>query len=397
MLITARRVLPHASGSYLQDGAVLVEDGTITAVGPRAELESHAGPGTERLDFPEATLLPGLIDAHVHTIFDAGPEPLVALGQSDDEELLAAMRDRARQLLNAGITSARDLGDRNGLALRLAAEIADGSAPGPRLISAGTPLTPPGGHCHFLGGEVAGADGIRELVRANIDAGAKVIKVMETGGGLTKDGPQIWERQFTPEDLAVAVDEAHRGGVPVAAHAHGTEGIIAAVQAEVDTIEHCTWMAPGGGVDLREDVLEQIAAKGIRVCPTISPNWPMLPKVFGERAEAMFNAVRTMADGGARLIAGTDAGVQRAHFGGLAVSLGFYEYLGVPSGRVLEMATSEAAHALGLGDTVGTIAPGYRADLLIVDGDPLTGLSALQKVTAVIADGKVHRPQPQPN
>ncbi|WP_037571435.1 amidohydrolase family protein [Phaeacidiphilus oryzae] len=411
MLITAGRVLSPTCDGYLKDGAVLIEDHRVTAVGPRSELAEPAdaaqaadrdGPGAERLDFPDATLLPGLIDAHVHLIFDAGPEPLAGLQQSN-EELLAAMRLRARQLLDGGVTTARDLGDRDGLALRLAAEIAGGSADGvggpggPHLLCAGTPLTPPGGHCHFLGGEVADATAIRALVRANIEAGATVVKVMESGGGLTKDGPRIWERQFPPEALAVAVDEAHRAGVPVAAHAHGTEAIAAAVQADVDTIEHCTWIVPGGGVEMRDDVLEQIVAKGIRVCPTISPNWHRLPQIFPDRAEAIFDVCRRMVESGARLIAGTDAGVQRARFGGLADSLGLYEHLGVPNRDILRMATTEAADALGLGDLVGAIAPGFRADLLVVDGDPLTDLGALRRISAVIAAGQLYRPEAAPS
>ncbi|MEU6657581.1 amidohydrolase family protein [Streptomyces sp. NPDC046821] len=388
MLITADRVLAGPEAHTIHDGAVLVREGLIACVGPREEVQRHAAPDETRLIFHGATVLPGLIDAHVHLCFDGGVDPVATLQDQDDDALFADMKAHAEQLLNAGVTTARDLGDRNGLALRLAEQIVAGAAVGPRIVSAATPVTPPGGHCWFLGGEVSGAEEIRSLVRRNIEAGAKVIKVMETGGGLTKGGAKSWESQFTPEELAALVDEAHQAGLPVAAHAHGVDGIAAAVEAGVDSLEHCTWMTPTG-FEVREDVLAQIIEKGIYICPTVSPNWPMLPQVFGaDRAEAMFGAVRRMAESGARLIAGTDAGVQRAGFEGLAASLSFYEYIGLSRHLILTMATSKAAAALGLGDLTGQISSGYSADLLVVEGDPLSDLEALKKVTAVIAAGK---------
>ncbi|MGW4503631.1 amidohydrolase family protein [Streptomyces sp. NPDC004436] len=390
MLITSRRVLV-ASGQYLEDGAVLIEGDSITAVGPREEVQQQAGAGVPRFAF-DGTVLPGLIDAHVHLAFDGSPDPVATLEDSTDEVLFEDMRLRAEQLLNSGVTTARDLGDRNGLALRLAAAISEGTAPGPRIVSAGTPLTTMGGHCHFLGGEVSGESQVRDLVRRNIAAGAGVIKAMVTGGGLTKGGPASHESQFTADELAALVDEAHKAGVPVAAHAHGTDGIAAAVAAGVDTIEHCTWMTDRG-LNLRQDVLAEIIDRRIAVCPAVSPHWQMLPRIFGEeRAAAMFDLVRQMADAGVRLVAGTDAGVQRAGFDGLVPALAFYAHLGLANSSIIDMATSEAAAALGLGSVTGRIAPGFRADLLLVDGDPLADLAALGNIKAVFAAGQRYQP-----
>ncbi|MCY0940187.1 MULTISPECIES: amidohydrolase family protein [Streptomyces] len=389
MLITAGRIL--TGDADVTDGAVLVRDGIITAVGPRADIEAQAGSGEPRQDFPDSTLLPGLIDAHVHLVFDAGADPVATMQEASDEDLLEGMRKRADQLLATGVTTARDLGDRGGLALRLAQEIAAGSATGPRIIGAGAPVTPPGGHCWFLGGEVSNADEARALVRRNTADGAKVVKVMAGGGGLTKGGAPSWKSQFGAEELTVVVEEAHRAGLKVAAHAHGTDAITDAVAAGVDTIEHCTWMTEDG-FDLREDVLAQIVEKGIYVCPAVSPHWRMLPRFFGEeKAAAMFALVQRMAESGARLIAGTDAGVQRAGFDGIVGALGFYEHLGISRDRILAMATIEAASALGVGDQTGRIAPGYSADLLLVDGNPLEDLSALSAVRAVFTNGRQHQ------
>ncbi|WP_405539620.1 amidohydrolase family protein [Streptomyces sp. NBC_00075] len=389
MLITAGRVLVD-SGTYLDDGAILIEGDSITAVGPRVQIAEQADADAVHLAFPEGIVVPGLIDAHVHLAFDGGTDPVTTLHESTDETLLKDMRRRAEQLLRSGVTTARDLGDRNGLALRLDEEIARGGTPGPRIVSAGTPATPPGGHCHFLGGEVSGVAEVRDLVRRNIAAGAGVIKAMVTGGGLTKDGPKSWQSQFTWEELQALVDEAHQAGVPVAAHAHGTDGIAAAVEAGVDTIEHCTWMT-GDGFDLRQDVLKKIVDDGIAVCPAVSPHWQMLPRFFGEeRAAAMFDLVRQMAEAGAKLVAGTDAGVQRAGFDGLVPALSFYAHLGLPTSKILDMATADAADALGLGGTTGRIVPGFRADLLVIEGDPLEDLDALRAIRAVVAAGRHH-------
>ncbi|MFJ1746386.1 amidohydrolase family protein [Streptomyces sp. NPDC088116] len=391
MLITADRVLV-GSGKYLEDGAVLVESDSIAAVGPREQLTDQAGPNATHLVFP-GTVMPGLIDAHVHLAFDGGTDPRAVFQGSSNETLLQDMRRRAEQLLLSGVTTARDLGDRDGFALRVAAEIADGRTPGPRIVSAGTPATPPGGHCYFLGGEVSGADEVRGLVRRNIAAGATVIKVMATGGGLTKDGPRSWQSQFSPEELEALVSEAHQAGVPVAAHAHGADGIEASVTAGVDTIEHCTWMT-ADGFDLRPDVLARIVEQGIFVSPTVSPHWQMAARFFGEeRTEALFDGVRQMVKAGAKLVAGTDAGVGRAGFDGLTSALGFYAHLGLPNSRVIDMATIDAADALGLGAVTGRIAPGFRADLLLVDGDPLADLGTLEAVRAVFAAGRRHEPR----
>ncbi|MEU2223081.1 amidohydrolase family protein [Streptomyces sp. NPDC018347] len=390
MLITGGRVLV-GSGTYLEDGAVLVKDGLIAAVGPRKEVEEQAGADTPRFAF-DGTIVPGLIDAHVHLVFDGSPDPVAGLQTSTDEVLLEDMRHRAEQLLRSGVTTARDLGDRGGLVLRLAAEISEGRTPGPRIVSAGTPATTVGGHCHFLGGEITGEAEARDLVRRNLLAGAGVIKAMVTGGGLTKDGPKSHESQFTKEELGALVDEAHRAGVPVAAHAHGADGIAAAVEAGVDTIEHCTWMT-GGGLDFRPDVVQQIIDRGIAVCPAVSPHWQMLPRIFGEqRAAEMFDMVRRMADAGVRLVAGTDAGVQRAGFDGLVPALSFYAHLGLTPAAIIDMATSEAATALGLDTATGRITPGRRADLLLVDGDPLSDLGALKNVRAVFVGGEHYEP-----
>ncbi|WP_258052540.1 amidohydrolase family protein [Streptomyces sp. Ru73] len=387
-LITASQVITGPHGAHIEDGAVLVRGDRIAAVGPREHIERLAPEGIPTTDVPQGTLLPGLIDSHVHLTLDGGNNPIETAQQTGDEDLLAGMAERAQQLLYSGVTTVRDLADRNGLAIRLRDAITNETLRGPRILSSATALTSPGGHLHFFGGEVAGEDAIRTMVRRNAGLGADVIKVMGTGGGMTKGGPAIWQNQFTEDELSIVVDEAGRHGLPVAVHAHGTDGIAAAVRAGVSTIEHCTWMTEGGDFDLREDLAAQIKAQGIYVCTATSPNWRgFAERVGAERAEYLFSSMRWMADLGVPMIAGTDAGVTRATFDKLVNTLEFYEYLGIANAKILDMATADAAQALGLTDT-GQLAEGQRADLIAVDGDPLSSLGALRNIRLVVAGGK---------
>ncbi|MFD4863980.1 amidohydrolase family protein [Streptomyces sp. NPDC058412] len=389
-LISARRVVIGPHGQVLADGAVLVRNGVIADTGPRHEVESRAPAHTLRHDYPDGTLLPGLVDAHVHLVLDAGPDPVAALREADDATVAKGIAERALGLLNAGVTTVRDLGDRNGLAMEFRDAVRAGRLPGPRVLAAGTPVTGPGGHCWFLGGEVSGEDAARALVRRNVEQGTDLIKVMATGGGITKGGPPIWAPQFTAEELRIIVQEAASAGLPVAAHAHGTAGIVAAVEAGVSTIEHCTWIDQDG-FRLLDDVVDEIAARGIGVCPAASPDWRGFAERFGrERAEEMFGGIRRMRERGVRLLTGTDAGVSRAVFDDFVSSLEFFAHLGCTSQEIVDLATCEAAEALGLGKVTGRLLPGLRADLLVVDGDPLSDLQALRRVRLVMADGLVY-------
>ncbi|WP_251065476.1 amidohydrolase family protein [Streptomyces sp. ISL-44] len=386
-VLSAGRMVTGSGGRETADGAVFVDKGVIAAAGPRAAVESQAGPAVPRLAFPEGTLLPGLIDTHVHLALDAGPDPVKTLQDATDTELYPGMAERARRLLATGVTTVRDLGDRGGLAVRLRDEIAGRLLPGPRILAAGTPLTGPGGHCWFLGGEVEGAEAIRAAVRRNAGSGVDLIKVMATGGGITKGGPPVWQAQFTTQELRIVVEEAKRFGLPVAAHAHGTEGIAAAVAAGVDTIEHCTWMGRDG-FDVREDLVAAIAAQGIAVGPAASPDWRGFAERFGrERAEEMFDRIRWMAQRGVRLLPGTDAGVSRAVFDDFVSSLEFFEHIGLTPAGIIDLATTGAAQALGISHDTGRLAAGYRADVLVVDGNPLSDLRALRSVRLVLAGG----------
>ena len=389
-VITARDVLIGPAGQHVRGGAVLIEDDTIRAVGPRAEVERAAEPGAVRSDHPRHTLLPGLINCHVHLAFNAGPQVVADVQQAADEELLLGMAGRAQRLLAAGVTTVRDLGDRGGLLFRLREAVECGDPAGPRILASGPPLTPPRGHCWFLGGEVDGPAAIRERVRRNAELGADVIKVMASGGEITPESVSMRARQFTAEDLALVVQEARAAGLPVAAHAHGTDSIADAVAAGVDTVEHCTWMsADGNGYDIREDVARSMVERGIRACFGWPVRWREFLAALGPLAGDAQGRFRWMRDAGLPLLIGTDAGVSpRSGFDEFAGALELYAEFGFPPEEVLEMVTTGNATGIGLGDRTGRLAAGYAADLLVVEGDPRTDLTALRTPSLVLARGR---------
>ncbi|WP_019854305.1 amidohydrolase family protein [Actinopolyspora mortivallis] len=387
-LITAHRVLLGPAEHALHDGAVLLDGTRIHAVGPRQELAHHLPADTPREHHPHATLLPGLINMHVHLSFDSGPDPVATLRDQDEDSLLSAMLERAQQALRAGVTTVRDLGDRDGAALRLRTRIAHEELAAPRILAAAAPLTVPHGHCWFLGGVVEHEHDIRERVHRTAAQGADLVKVMASGGQLTPGSPPMWQSQFTPHELSLIVDEATRLGLPVAAHAHGSDAIEAAVRAGVSTVEHCTWMGPHGQ-DRRRHVAERMAEHGIYACAASSRNWRALVDRAGpERARQIHGRLSWMADLGVPLVTGTDAGLPGSVFDDFVGALELYEYLGFTPATILDMATVTSAAALGLGDRLGRIAAGYEADLLVVDGDPRTdGLAVLRHPRRVLTRG----------
>ncbi|MFG1990005.1 amidohydrolase family protein [Actinoplanes sp. NPDC048988] len=356
------------------DGPAIVSAGR-TAVPPDADVT----------DLPGATLLPGLIDTHVHLAFDAGADPVATLAARDDDAALAAMTSAARVAVRAGITTVRDLGDRDYLSLRLR------DVPGlPTIVAAGPPVTTPAGHCHFLGGAVDPSPaGLRAAVRERADRGVDIVKVMASGGTMTP-GTRQEIAQFTTGQLRVLADEAHRLGLPVTAHAHGTGAIRAALDAGVDGMEHVSFFS-ADGVDDPGDLLGRIAASrvavgitaGVAPIPGVSP-----PPAVMMRMPRIIANTRAMYDAGARLIIGTDAGIGRPKpHDVLRHALAQTSMIGLDAVTALRLATSAAAQACGLGHRKGRLAPGFDADILAVQGNPLDDLSTLHHTQAVFTRG----------
>jgi len=385
-VLSASRVI--TGSETVVDGAMVLGGQLVEWVGPAAGLPAEYA-ALPRTDYPGSTIMPGLIDSHVHLGFDGGPDPAARMRAETDEQQLVLMLRNARDLLGVGVTTARDLGSRAYLAVVVRDAIAAGLARGPRMVVAGPPVTVTGGHCWFMGGEADSEDDLRRIVRTHHKHGADLIKVMATGGFMTT-GSAPWYAQFTAAELALIVAEARRVDMPVAAHAHGLEGMRRAVEAGVTTIEHCSWVTETNERQFDERLAAQMAERGIVVCPTINVNAPYVTELTGI---TVGENVTKMQEVGVRFIAGTDAGIDNTphhqYAGGLAALV---TLLGLRPADVIAMATTEAAAVLGVGAVTGRLAPGYEADLIVADGDPLTDITALARLRRVVARGRDYVP-----
>ena len=363
----------------LERPTLLVDDaGRIVAAG------EEVPPGVEITELPGATLVPGLIDTHQHLCFDGIGSLEEQVAGVDDGALLERARASARRALAAGVTTVRDLGDRDYVSLDLR-----GADDLPTILAAGPPITREGGHCWYLGGECAAEGGaLREAVRTRHEHGCDVVKVMVTGGALTPTFP-MWESQFSTDDLRHIVDESHRLGLPVAAHCHGVGGIESALDVRVDSIEHCTFFTADGHSLPSDDLLERLAASGIAISASLGqiPGGP-IPPVIAANLEVIVTSMSRMADLGATICVGTDAGISpvKPH-DVLPHALAQLSAFGQTPQYGLRAMTSVAAGVIGVGDHKGRLRAGFDADVLAVAGDPLTEPAALTRPVAVWKGG----------
>ena len=385
--LRAARLFDGLSGSSLQRPMVVVDRGGIIEVAPSGDAELG---GAEVIDLGDVTLLPGLIDCHQHLVFDGSDDPVGHLAGRDDARVLELARAAARSALAAGITTVRDLGDRSYVLLSLRDELARDLAAGPELLVAGPPITTPDGHCWFLGGQAKGVDGVRAAVRNHAEHGVDVIKVMVTGGGLTV-GSVRHESQYGLAELRAISDEAHCLGLRVTGHAQSARGIADAVAAGFDGIEHCLFLTPRG-VHADPAVIEAMAAAGTYVSVTAAFKDPAEEAIRDpallQHLQPLVSAFATMHAAGVRLVLSSDAGVSRSLVhDGLAFGVGLLSLAGMSPTEALRAVTSVAAAACGIGHRKGQVAVGYQADLVAVNGDPLTDAAALRDVAAVYRAG----------
>ena len=263
-ILKAAAVLDVDRGRVISDGYVLVDDEGIQSWGRRVELPPLP-PDTKILSYPGQTVLPGLINCHAHLCMPSGGQPFY-LKQTNEMALLTAVRNMRLELLK-GITTVRDCGDQNGVLFALRQAVAGGILEGPRFILCGPPITARGGHADFLGGAADGAVEITRAVRRRIADGADFIKLIGTGGGTPGTHPA--QASYNRDELAAAVSEAHRLNVPVTVHCRGIPGIVNAIEAGVDQIEHACFELPDGTLSFDPELAGRMAQAGIGVTPTI--------------------------------------------------------------------------------------------------------------------------------
>ncbi|MGH2633657.1 MAG: amidohydrolase family protein [Tepidiformaceae bacterium] len=360
------------------EAGVVIDGDTISAIGKDA--------GAPRaVDISGCTVLPGLIEAHAHLCFNAAANWREVYDRDTPGTMLLRMAANGRSMLEAGITTVRDLGAPTSLAVELREAFAGGLATGPRLLVSGAPITTTGGHCHFMGGEADGPLDLQRAVRDHLKAGVDWIKVMATGGNMTRH-TNTFAAQYTVDELRTLIADAHRLRRKVTAHAHGVEGIRVAVEAGVDMIEHCTFTVPGG-IELDELLLAAIAAKGIIVSPTTSVGYRTWTD-DGQR-ERRRQVTRAIFANGCKVVMSTDCGIPGVPHAALAGGMSVLQELsGGPAVEILKLATSTSAALLELPDR-GVIAPGKAADLVVVEGDPTQDLGALERVRYVFKAGEM--------
>lgn len=393
LALRADRLLIDSSAEIIRDGAVLVEGRKIVDVGEWRSINSGLTGRDETIALGDTTLMPGLFDCHVHLSFDPGSGTTTTATSLSDLETLALMRSNASKLLDAGVTTARDLGARGTLAVTIRNEINNGTTPGPNLLVANAPITVSGGHASAMGGEANGIDEVRAAVRQRAADGADLIKVMTTGGFMTA-GSHPWESRYSTDELRAIVDEAHSLGMLTTTHALGLEGIERAVDAGFDAIEHCGWVTESGTrFDAR--IAQKIVRTGVFISPTMNSAC-MAVDYFcpWDERDAVLDNLRSLHRTGARIIAGTDAGIGLVDFNRFVDGLSVLADAGLSPREIIASSTEIAATACGLGDVTGRLAPGMRADVIAVAGDPTTGYRPLGEPRFVMAAGDQHRLRP---
>jgi len=393
VVIRAARMLDVTSGRMLTNAAVVVQGDKITMVNP-----ASPPAGARTIDLGDVTLLPGFIDMHTHLASEISATSFTEAVRFTESDFAFNAAANAQKTLRAGFTTVRDFG--GDVTVALGKAVARGTVVGPRVVPSRNPLGITGGHCDVTGFrpgvlERGPEDGIAngpwevvEAVRYQIKHGAQVIKVCATSGVLSLEGP-VGAQQLSYEELKAIVDEAARHGIRVAAHAHGTDGIKAAVRAGVASIEH--------GSELDDEAIALMKERGTYLVPTTylvdRINLAVLPPLVRRKAETILPVARESLKraiaAGVKIAFGTDAGVfphgENAH------EFAVYVKLGMATIDALRTATIRAADLLGVTDR-GTIEAGKLADLVAVPGDPLRDITATERVSWVMLGGKVVSP-----
>ncbi len=374
------------TGEILDRATILIRGERIAEVGASRTITVPRSCPT--LDVDGATILPGLVDCHVHLCLGGEPDVVAALEEESSAETLLKAAAQARQTLEAGFTTVRDVGSRDHTIFALQRAIDSGRLPGPRIVGAGLAICMIGGHARFIGREVAGPDQVRAVVDEQVAAGAGVIKVIASGGVLTP-GTSPDQAQMTPEELAAAVGAAQRAGRKVAAHAHGASGMKQAVRAGVHSIEH--------GTLLDDEAAGLMRQHGVYMVPTLSALATTaacrrgcgIPDSAREKAKAMTarhqRSFRKAHGGGLLIAMGTDAGTPFNYHGDNAQEFERMVALGMTPMEALVSGTSQAATLLGLEQEIGTVERGKLADLVILDGNPSKRIELLQRRERLVA------------
>jgi len=398
-VIRAGTLLDVEGGRALRDQVLVIEGDRIVAVGPARS--THIPEGATEIDLSDATVLPGLMDGHVHLTSRHDQHGYRSLGVSTPRAALSGAANAVRTL-RAGFTTVRNVGAGGYADVALRDAIEEGELIGPRMLVSGPSIGITGGHCdnNLLPAEYGiTADGVadgpwavRQKVRENAKYGANLIKFCGTGGVLSK-GTQIGARQFTLEEMQAIVDEAHTLGMRVAVHAHGTDGIKTAILAGADSIEHASLIDDEGirlarerGTFLSMDIYVSDFILGSGEAMGILPESLEKERIVGTAQRENF---RKALQAGVRMSFGSDAGVYP--HGDNARQFARMVEWGMAPIQAIQSATVNTAELFGLREDLGSLTVGRLADIIAVAGDPLDDISVLSEVGFVMKAGRVYR------
>jgi imidazolonepropionase-like amidohydrolase len=387
LVLSGARIVDGTGAEPVRGRSVVVEKGVITAV-----VDDARAPRGNGVDLAGHTLLPGLINCHVHLCFGAEADPVRPL--REEPVALTAIKAllRARETARAGVTTVRDLGGRDYVEIAVRRAIQEELIDGPRIVAAGRPVCMTGGHGHWLGREADGPDDARKAVREQLKAGADVIKIIATGGVMTP-GVEPGSPQLTLDEMRAAIEEARKAGRRTAAHAMAATGISDAIDAGITSIEH--------GVFLTEEIVAHMRRDGTFLVPTLNAPAAIatgglaagIPEYMVRKSEQVVPAhvasFQLAHRAGVRIAAGADSGTPLNFHGSLLPELTLMVKYGMTPLEVIRSATVTAADCLGLGEVTGRVAPGYAADLIAVAGDPAERVEALADLRLVMVNGRV--------
>ena len=362
-------------GNLLENHGVLVDGERISRIAPIGEFEGYS---SEKIDTSGGTLLPGLIDCHVHLVYCGEADPKTSLLKLGPGQIVMNAFENAQKTIRSGITAIRDLGGRDYLEFAVRDACNSDRQLGPTIMAAGKMICMTGGHGNVFGRIADGPDEVLKAVREQIHAGSDVIKLMATGGVMTP-GVHPEDAHYTEEELRVGVDEGHRFHRTCASHAQGAAGILNAVRAGMDSIEH--------GFFMTQECLEAMLEKGTYLVPTLAAINNIylnrdngIPAFIVEKTirvrERHHQSIKMFYKAGGKIAMGTDAGTPFNIHGDNCQELKFMVELGISNSDAMQFSTASAADLMGLTDR-GQIEENFYADLLIVSGNPVEDISAV--------------------
>lgn len=394
-----RHILSNArivdgTGQVLPDRFIVVEGGSIAGIRPMAEFPDT--PDGEVVDIAGRTVMPGMIDCHVHLSIDGDADPIGQVVSDTAAMSVLRMARNAERTLAAGVTTVRDLGAKDHIDISFRRALDEGLATAaPRLILSGQPVTMTGGHCWQFGRQADGADEVRRAAREQIRAGADCVKLMATGGILTQ-GNEIGAAQLEEAEMRAAIEEADKAGKLTAVHAHGASGIKNGVRAGVKSVEHAYFL-DDEGIDLMLKRNVWLVPTAVAVDLVVKNGIGSgIPTDVVEKAEEAIESQRATCrkalGSGVRIAMGTDAGTPYNRHGENAQELVALVSLGMSPMDAIRATTIRGAELLGMADRLGTVEAGKTADILVIDGDPLEDISLLctpERITMVLQNGEI--------